>query len=82
MRFCVSASSHFFFACSLLFSLADVLFWYQKVDPAQLKSSNVRHIDIYSDEFARRYVEKVIIRDNENISALFRGGFVVEQKLY
>ena len=45
-------------------------------------SPDTKRVDIYSDELTRRYIEKVIIKDINNISVLFKGGFIVEQCLY
>lgn len=43
--------------------------------------ADMKHVDTYSDQLARRYIEKVVIKDKQNINVLFKGGFIVEQKI-
>lgn len=52
-----------------------------KLNSKQSISSDMKHVDVYSDELARRYIKKVVIKDKENINVLIRGGFIVEQNL-
>lgn len=52
-----------------------------KVNTSQQKNADTKYVSEYSDELARRYIEKIIVKDKENISVLFKGGFIVEQNL-